>query len=210
MFKAAIFDLDGTIIDSYDLILEAFAKTLRQTGQEYAPEDIYRLFGPPEEIIFKKLDPDNKHNLMNIYIKCYADCHQDYVQLYPGIKDLLDWLQVKNVARAIITGKGHAATQITLRELGIENCFQTIVTGSCVNAYKPEPDGMLRVLEELAVKPGEAFYLGDSPVDIQVAKATGVVPLAALWGSADPGALLELDPHRAFTSPGEMLDWLQN
>jgi HAD superfamily hydrolase (TIGR01549 family) len=210
MLKAAIFDLDGTITDTLPVSAAAFIKTLHQhTGREYTPSEIFAMFGPPEEIIFEHLKPSQGQLLMSDYLANYRQVHPQYASIYPQVTEALTWLKEQGIPCSIVTGKGRDAARITLELMGLEEIFPLVVTGSCVDCPKPEPEGILAVLRTLGVPAQKAFYLGDSPGDIQAARGARVLSLGALWGSRHPEALLKAQPDLAFATPGQFLAWLK-
>lgn len=209
MLKAALFDLDGTLTDSMNLSAQSFIHTLRKhLNKEYTPEGIFALFGPGEEEIFQSLDPRQAADMMQTFLAYYRSSHQELAAAYPGIQSVLDWLK-NRIPMAVITGKGKQPAQITLDALEMSSYFDLVVTGSCVKKYKPDPEGINQVLTCLGVSPNQAFYIGDSPGDIETARRAGVLALAALWGARDPDLLLKHNPDRAFASPEEFLTWLK-
>mgnify|MGYP000944892732 CR=1 FL=1 len=210
MYKAALFDLDGTLTDSMNLSAQAFICTLRQhLQQEFTPEGIFAMFGPAEEEIFQHLDPEQAPDMMQTFLEFYRSRHQEYAQVYPGVIPMLTRLKEK-MPLAVITGKGEKPALITIGELGLDGYFQHIITGSCVKRHKPDPEGILKVLDSLAVKPEQAFYLGDSPGDIESARGAGVTALAALWGASNQERLLKQKPDWSFANPEEFLAWIEN
>ena len=209
MYKAALFDLDGTLTDSMNLSAQAFIHTLRKhLHKEFTPQGIFAMFGPGEEEIFLDLDPNQAQDMMATFLKFYRTHHCTYAQIYPDILSMLDFLQDQGVPMAVITGKGLKPAGITIEECGLAQYFQCLVTGSCVAKHKPDPEGIIQVLNHLQVQPQHAFYLGDSPGDIITARRAGVDAIAALWGARDRDLLLGQDPDYAFETPREFLNWL--
>jgi phosphoglycolate phosphatase-like HAD superfamily hydrolase len=130
-------------------------------------------------------------------------------RLYREIVPALELLERRKVHRAIITGKGEKATGITLATTGLDKWFPLVITGSCTKSPKPNPEGIFRALDKLEVPPVEAFYLGDSPRDVETSHRAGVLSLAALWGSHEKEAVLAQRPDYAFYTPGQFFAWLQ-
>lgn len=209
MYKAALFDLDGTLTDSMNLSAQAFIHTLRiHLGKEFTPEGIFAMFGPGEEEIFHRLDPAQAKEMMETFLDFYQSNHQRFADIYPGVRQVLDWLKGR-IPMAVITGKGKEPALITLAQLGLSDYFDLVVTGSCVKEHKPHPEGIGQILSCFNVLPQQAFYLGDSPGDMETARRAGVAALAALWGARDPEFLIRQEHHRAFANPQEFLAWLE-
>ena len=209
MFKAALFDLDGTLTDSMNLSAQAFIHTFRKhLKREYTPEEIFAMFGPCEEGIFRKEDATQAKAMMETFLAFYRRCHQQYAAVYPGVLPALKLLR-ERMPLAVITGKGKRPALITLEETGLAPYFDLVISGSCVQRHKPDPQGIEMVLQAFAISPQQAFYLGDSPVDIKTARQAGVTALAALWGARDRETLLRQQPDVVFASPEEFAAWVQ-
>lgn len=210
MYRAALFDLDGTLTDSMNLSAQAFIHTLRHhLGKEFTAEGIFAMFGPPEEKIFHRLAPDKAEAMLETYLEFYRREHNRLARLFREMVPALELLEQRKIHRAIITGKGDKATAITLEKTGLNRWFNQVVTGSCVKHPKPNPEGIEKVLAGLDVAPLEAFYVGDSPGDMETARRAGVLSVAALWGARDEEALLAQRPDQAFHTPGQFFAWLQ-
>jgi len=208
MYKAALFDLDGTLTDSMNLSAQAFIHTLRKhLNKEFTPEGIFAMFGPGEEEIFRGLDPDQAPEMIQTFLDFYRGHHHNYAKLYPGVLPMLDWLK-RGIPLAVITGKGKEPAHITIEELGLTGYFDLIITGSCVGRHKPDPEGIIHALDCLKASPEQAFYLGDSPGDVVTARRAGVTALAALWGTRNRELLLGQEPDQAFECPEDLLQWL--
>ena len=210
MYKAALFDLDGTLTDSMNLSAQAFIHTLRKhLNKEFTPQGIFAMFGPAEEEIFLRLDPDQAQDMMETFLDFYRTRHWDYARIYPGVLPMLDWLKGQGIPMGVITGKGLKPASITIEECNLSGCFDYLISGTCVAKHKPDPEGILQVLKSLEVCPSQALYLGDSPGDIETARRAGVDGIAALWGARNRELLLRAEPDQAFESPEEFLDWLK-
>lgn len=209
MYKAALFDLDGTLTDSMNLSAQAFIHTFRKHHKrEYTPAEIFAMFGPCEEGIFRKEDESQAQAMMETFLAFYRRCHKQYAAVYPGVILVLELLK-KQMPLAVITGKGKRPALITLEETGLAPYFDLVISGSCVQRHKPDPQGIEMVLHAFGVSPQQAFYLGDSPGDIKTARRAGVTALAALWGARDRESLLRQQPDSAFASPEEFAAWAQ-
>lgn len=209
MYKAALFDLDGTLTDSMNLSAQAFIYTLRKhLNKEFTPEGIFAMFGPGEEEIFHSLDSQQAPVMMATFLEFYRSHHNTHAEIYPDVVPLLEWFKNEAIPMAVITGKGLKPATITIEECGLGGYFDAVITGSCVKKHKPHPEGLLHVLDLIQVKPEQAFYLGDSPGDIETARRAGVAAIAALWGARDRDFLLKQGPDYAFETPTDFLTWL--
>ena len=203
-----IFDLDGTLTDTLQVALETFREALRVfTGQIYTDEEIVARFGPTEEGMLQQLLPTRWKDCLSLYLRIYEREHRRTGRLFPGIETALDMLKDRGIPLAVVTGKGAHSAAISLTQLGLTSYFDIIETGS--------PEGNIKarciksVLARWRVPPGQTAYLGDAVSDIEVARTTGLIPLAAAWDErADPDTLRRLGPAALFRTVEEFIGWI--
>jgi len=211
MIEAFIFDVDGTLADTYPLIARAFnGFALRYLGREFSVEEIVAKFGPTEsEIVGNMVEPNLRHDAVEYYYRCYENLH-DGTRLYSGISELLSELERREKKLAIFTGKGRRSTDITLDKLGVAHHFAPVITGDDVSRSKPHPEGILKAIEKMKTEPPRTAMVGDHRSDILAGREAGVFTIAALWHGYNNTALVEAHPDAAFSTPYEMLQWVQN
>lgn len=187
--RALLFDLDGTLCDTLPLIYDAFREVLlRHTGRRYEDAEIRPLFGPPEEgVVRRVLTGPQADEALQDYLRLYQHKHAHYVPVFPErVRDLAG-LRASGLPLGIITGKGIGTARISLRETGLEDLFDIVLTGSVGFKHKPAPDGLLLALRALGVGPDRAAFVGDSLVDIQAGKAAGCTTVGVLWQDRPDG-----------------------
>ena len=183
MFKGIIFDIDGTLTSTNELIFKSFNHIAdKYLNRTFSNEEIIAMFGPTEDVILEKWCGDNFESARKDYYEFYRS-HHYMAELYPGIKELLDNLKRKKILLSIFTGKGREASLITLEELGIKNYFTMIVTGDEVENHKPSPEGILQFIDRYKLKKDEVLMIGDSPGDVKASKQAGIKIASALWDS---------------------------
>ena len=183
-FSLAIFDLDGTLADTSQLIFDSFNFVMRKyKSMEMTPSQIMSYFGPPEEIAIKNiLGSDNFDSTWRDYLGYYED-HLNETEVFAGIPELLRALKKIGSHLAIFTGKGNNTTELTLKHHGIRDLFDVIVTGSIVKNHKPSPEGVELALSTLRVDPSMAVLVGDSLSDYRAATSAGIHFIAAMYDS---------------------------
>lgn len=211
MIEAFIFDVDGTLADTYPLITRAFnGFAYKYLGRVLTMQELVSKFGPTEsEIVGNMVRPEIRREAIEYYYRCYEDFH-DGTRLYGGIPELLSELERREKKKAIFTGKGRRSTDITLDKLDIAHRFSPVVTGDDVNCPKPNPEGIITVIEKTGVAPHQTAMVGDHRSDILAGRAAGVFTIAALWHGYNNAALLDTKPDMAFNTPFEMLEWVKN
>ncbi len=187
MYKAVIFDLDGTLLDSLNDILHVLNSTLKHFGlPEISREQAKSYIGNgARELVRLALGSENADRLDDIlayYKERYAQSDNELASLYDGEEDALYALKERGVKIAILTNKPHAAA---MRANGIffeKFCFDLISGQTDGIALKPAPDAVYKILEELRVNKEECLFVGDGEADVLTAKNAGLDCVSVLWG----------------------------
>jgi HAD superfamily hydrolase (TIGR01549 family) len=208
-FTGIIFDIDGTLTSSNQLIFASFNHVAEKyLDKHFSDKEITQLFGPTEDVILKQLIPDNYEEARRDYYDFYKQNH-DMADLYPGIIEVLDFLKDKNILLSIYTGKGRDASVITLKELRVFDYFDMIITGDEVKEHKPSPEGITLFQEKFNLPKENILMVGDAPADINAARAAGVKVASVIWDSYSKDKVLKLSPDFLFSSVSELKEFLQ-
>jgi len=210
-FKAIVFDMDGTIADTIPLTLYALKEAVRElTGKVYSDEEIRAEFGPTDtEIVRKLVDNENREASPEIYIDIFKSNFDRFIKPIEGINELLAFIKSKGIKLGLFTGRSHRLTMIILERLGMDHMFDVIVSGDFTKKPKPDPEGILKALDELNTDAGDSIYVGDFDVDIASSKAAGTKSALALWSSTGDEELIKLKPDMYFRSPYDFIDMLK-
>lgn len=211
-FSGIIFDLDGTLSQTNELIFATFNYVAKKyIGKTFTPDEIIKLFGPTEEVTIEKLvGNDYAEKAMNDFYTFYETHHPNMANAYEGIKCVLELLRKRGVLLAIFTGKGKRTTFITLDKIGIRDYFDLIITGDDVTNHKPSADGIRKVMKYFKLQPGEILMVGDSVADVKAANDAGVPIAAVLWDSYSKEKVMQMEVDYRFESVGEFSQWLEN
>ncbi len=209
-YKGIIFDIDGTLTSTNELIFATFNHIAQKyEGRTYSEQEIIAMFGPTEDVILKeKFNGDKFKEVYEEYYKFYRENHPRMADLYPGIVDILIELKQKKIYTSIFTGKGRKTTEITLEILGIKNFFDMIVTGDDVVNHKPSPEGILKFLNEFNLNRDEALMVGDSIADIVAANEAGIDIASVVWDSYAKEDVIKLNPLH-FETVNSFRQWLE-
>ena len=209
-FDGIIFDVDGTLTSTNDLIFESF----RYISKKYfnknpSNNEIMSLFGPTENVILKEWSGDNYEKVKDDYYNFYSDNHH-MAKLYPGIKEILDFLKSKKVLLSIFTGKGREAAEITLKKLKIFDYFDLVVTGDDVINHKPSAEGINKFIDKFSLAKKKVLMIGDSPSDIKAARSAGVKIASAIWDSYVKKEVLQSGSDYIFREVKDLEEFIKN
>jgi HAD superfamily hydrolase (TIGR01509 family) len=208
--KAAIFDLDGTLLDSLPLTFTAFREALRPwVGRDLTDQEIYARFGPADhEIVASWAGPEHAAEAVNRLMDAYARSVEQ-VAPYDGVLAMLEVLKGRGLRLALCTGRGRPSTELLIQHLGLGTWFDVVVTGEEVPCPKPEPDGILRTAELLEIPPGQVLYTGDSVKDVDAGVRAGAFTVAALWAGTEPFSPGLARAHALAHHPREIVELLK-
>lgn len=214
-YKAVLFDLDGTLIDSVEDIGDAANRVLANKGFPTHPVATYRLFvGEGVKVLFNRALPAEKRN-QDFVDTCLKEFVEDYRQnynvkskLYDGIPDLLDTLKAQGLKIAVLSNKPDAITKDCVTSLLAPWEFDVVLGQRDSVPRKPDPQGAFEVAEKLALAPSDFLYLGDTAIDMQTAVAAGMFPIGVLWGFRPLSELQANGAQALIDAPTQLLDLL--
>ena len=185
--KAALFDLDGTVIDSLAGIHATASAVLRERGHAALERAaLQALVGAPLESIFATLvpalDDGGCVTYANHYRELYWTVGVPQTPLFPGVAQLLSSLGPADVGLAVVTTKRADVAAHVLEATGIARYFRAVVGGDSTPHHKPHPAPALAALEALSAAPASAAVVGDTTFDVLMARAAGCRPIAVGWG----------------------------
>jgi len=197
MIRLAVFDLDGTLVDSRrDLANAANALVAGLGGRPLSEEAIGRMVGEGAAVLVRRvltaanLDPDAPGALPR-FLELYDERLTEHTVPYGGIVEALDTLAAR-MPLAVLTNKPQRATDRLLESLELAPYFGRVVGGDSMLGRKPEPAGLLGLCDGAGVLPEEAILIGDSPIDLETARRAGTQVLLVSYGFGfrfDPAAL---------------------
>ncbi|MCZ7611516.1 MAG: HAD family hydrolase [Ignavibacterium sp.] len=207
-FKGIIFDVDGTLTYTNQLIFDSFNHITRKyLGKTFSDEEIIALFGPTEDVILKEMCKDEYESARRDYYKYYKDNHA-IAKLYEGIESLIIEIKNAGLLLSVFTGKGRTSALITLDEFGLTKYFDMIVSGDDVTDYKPSPEGIIKFLREFKLNPNEVLMIGDAPSDIKASIEAGVQIASVVWDSYAEEKVRKLNSNNLFHSVDELRSFI--
>jgi pyrophosphatase PpaX len=216
--RAILFDLDGTLIDTTDLILRCFSHSWRAVyGLEHARAALIATFGIPLREAMRRLlaqaggnttdgDDDLIERLLAEYRSFNVANHDVIARPFEGARPVIETLRHRGYAIGVVTSKGRDLATRGLQLCALDELLHAAICLEDTRVHKPAPEPILAALERLKVSREEAAYVGDSCHDIVAGRRAGVKTVAALWGPM-PRADLECEsPDYLAGSFGDLLD----
>lgn len=212
MYKAVIFDLDGTLTNTLTDIATAMNRALRLNGLPEYPEEAYRyMVGNGAKTLAVRAVGDHQE-LMQAVLADYQAYYETHTRVatcpYQGIPELLAALQARGLKLCVLSNKPHADTNNVVRYF-FADIDWAIIRGQMEGVpVKPDPAGAFAITEALALSPEECLYLGDTNVDMNTACNAGMFPVGVLWGFRGEKELLDNGARKLLHHPLELLELL--
>ncbi len=196
-----LYDLDGTIVDSNELIVATFAKVFA----EHLPQivltkaDFVQMMGPPLLETFQTYvtDPDTIEAMIQTYLKHYRADEFDYLTVYPGMLEALKFFHEHGFKQVIVTTKYHRSAAPSIRHFGIDQWIDGVIALEDVKRPKPDPEPIRLAMSRF---PGmKAIMIGDNTTDILAGKNAGILTLGVRYS-------YKLDELKAANPDG----WIEN
>lgn len=181
MIKLVAFDLDGTIADTIPMCIRAFQEAVSSyTHGVLSEEEIIQTFGLNEEGMIKQLvSGDDWLKALDDFYAIYERMHSSCPAPLGGIYEFIQELKDHSIAVALVTGKGAKSCMITLKQFGMEACFERVETGSAEKNRKAE--AITDLLRSYHLQVDEMLYIGDAFSDVTACREAGVTCLSAAW-----------------------------
>lgn len=203
-----LFDLDGTLIDSVDLIIDSYHHTFRQHGLALTSrEELIDGIGTPLAAVFGRMT--DQRSEIDAWIATYREFnlahHDTRVRAFPGVVDMVQRIHRGGRRLGVVTSKNNAGARRGLRLIGLEEVMSVVVGADDVKRHKPDPEPVEQALARLDVAPHTAVFIGDSHHDVASGKAAGVRTIAVCWGPISRERLALAGPDHLCSSIDEVL-----
>ena len=184
-FPAILFDFDGTLVDSIELILESYRHTMRVHRGDAMSDALWlESLGKPLRVQFREFtdDPAEVEAMIATYREWNLANHDTMVSAYPGALATVTRLKLAGARMGIVTSKNLGGLKRGLTLCGFDGLFESLITSDMLEASKPDPAPVHAALNQLGARPEEALMVGDSPHDVAAGRNAGTRTAACLWG----------------------------
>jgi pyrophosphatase PpaX len=198
LLKAALFDFDGTLVDTTEMIYQGMRHAASTVlGRDNIPrETLLANVGQPLPRQMELIDAEKAELLLEAYRHHHEENHDALIQEFPQVAQALSRLRSAGIKVAVVTSKRRVSVEMALNNFpDLRNVVDRFVTMEDTNEHKPHPEPLWRGLELVGGVPKEeAAYVGDSPFDVEAAKAAGLTSVAVSWGAFSEDRLREAEP----------------
>lgn len=206
--EGLLFDADGTLIDTYDIILASMRHTVNDLyGGSFDADELMAGVGTPlydQMLRFADGNAEQAAQMVDDYRAHNDAIHDAGIRAFSDTKDALAELAAAGYRMGVVTSKRHQMAELGLELSGILGFFEFVIGSDDWPEHKPAPGPILHGCELLGIDPAHCAYIGDSPYDLQAGRAAGCMTIAALWGMFPPATLEDERPDRACSSLSEV------
>lgn len=183
MIQAILFDIDGTLLDTHELVLRSFEHTL--TTHQIPPltrEELMKVIGPGAKIVYAEIAPNHDSQILFDTHRKFQAENTHLSKPFTKTVSTLQELKKRNIKMSAITTRSSMSSVKTLKEAGIFHFFDTVLSFEDVKRPKPHPEGLLTALSYMKIKPENAAMVGDTEIDIQAGRAAGTKTVGITTG----------------------------
>lgn len=212
--EAIIFDVDGTLVDSVEAYRVVAERAAAPYGISVTRQVVCQALNNNHPTFWELVVPKDWPNQAKLIahlkqeaMRQWPAILKEYGGIFSGLEKTLEQLHHRGLRMAIVTGS-HGGSLQPLKEARLTHFFETVITAKDVEKRKPDPEGLLKCLNFMAINPQKAIYIGDTPTDIQAAKAAGTASVAVLSGAGDSALLSAAGPDRLIYSHTQLSETL--
>ena len=210
-YKAILFDLDGTLLDTLEDLATAANRALGTLGLPAHPTDAYRVFvGDGLRTLAERILPGEQRSaaqvdeLVAAFEREYSRTWNERTAPYAGVPEMLDRLTGDGYRMSVLSNKPDAFTRLCVEQLLPHWTFAPLYGQRPGVPKKPDPAAALAIAAELDLDPAEVLYLGDTATDMHTARAAGMAAVGVLWGFRSADELRAAGARHLITHPGEL------
>ena len=205
-WPVVLFDLDGTVIDTVELIRASHEHALREVlGVELPDEELMAGIGTPLRQQMEVFSAEHADELFHAYRAWNHANTARLIRSYDGIDEVLVELEREGARLGIVTSKMRDAVDLAWAALPPPIVWDCVIAAEDSELHKPHPAPLLAALARIGAAPADAVYVGDSPFDLQAARAAGCACIGVTWGAFRREALAAEDPIAIVDTPAELL-----
>ncbi len=186
-YTCMLFDVDGTLLDTKNLILASFRAMLHEYGGDHiTDETVISHMGIPLdrqiELFLGITEPQKVAEIRAFYVDFQKEIYKDYIRPFEGVRESLEKLKEHGIVLGIVTSRLLPSLVSYLEFTGLSDFFSVIITPEITEKHKPHPEPVLTAMEKLKALPEKTAFVGDAVFDMQAGQSAGVATVFAGWG----------------------------
>lgn len=204
-YKAIIYDIDGTILNTLNMNMYPLLQIIKEeTGETWSFNQVLKFAAYPGMKVMEELKVKDPEATYARWVK-YVNAYEESATLYDGFMDVFEVFKKNDIKQAIVSAKTHKQYEIDICSKGIDQYMDTVILAEDTTKHKPDPEPLLKCIENLNVPKEEVIYIGDALSDQQSSINAGIDFGYAKWGSVSTSPL-----HGTYTfeSPTNLLKLL--
>ncbi|MEA3277019.1 MAG: HAD-IA family hydrolase [Pseudomonadota bacterium] len=212
-FKLIVFDWDGTLMDSEARIVACIQAAFSDVGAQPPTLDASRnIIGlglhEAMESLWPESSDEQRNGVVDAYRRHFLGANETPSPLFPGAREVVDWLADRGYLLAVATGKSRRGLDSVLASTGLTDRFHAT---RCADETfsKPHPEMLLQLMDELGVRGTDTLMVGDTEYDMEMARSAGASALAVCYGVHERERLLKYRPLECLATLSKMPDWLE-
>lgn len=214
IYKAVLFDLDGTLLNTLEDMTNCANRVLGRLGfPQHSPEDYKCFVGDGREVLASRIIPSSHRDaitiaeVVNMIDDEYSRHWADTTRPYDGIRELLQALTDRGTKMAVLSNKPDNIAKVMVATMLSYWRFELVIGARPSVPKKPSPVVALHIAQCLKIVPSEFLYLGDTDTDMKTADASGMYPIGVLWGFRTADELLDNGAKALISKPRELLEF---
>lgn len=211
MISTVLFDFDGTLVDSNQLITSSHLYVLeKHFPNQYDEKSVLKFNGPPLRDVYEQIDAENAELLIAEYRKYNIQHHDELVSLFPDVKKSLGKLRENGIQVAIVSTKVRKTLDKGIELFNLAPYFDAIFSGDDYANQKPDPEPILKAMHHLNAKPETTVMVGDNWQDIEAAHRAGVKGIFVEWSEKTIDEIAPFKPDKIVESMSDLTEWIIN
>lgn len=205
-YSVVLFDLDGTLLDTNELIFASFQYTLdRYSPGTYSREAIIPLLGEPLDDTLKRFDPEQAEAMADTYREHNIAHHDQLIKLFPYVHEVVAKLYEAGIELGIVTNKQRITAEMGLDRYDLRRFMKTVICYGDAERPKPDAAPIQLALKQMGATAEQALMVGDSRLDLIAAQRAGVDSAVVAWSLHDPALLQQYSPTHTIIDMRELL-----
>ncbi len=205
--ETILFDFDGTLFNTNELIVRTFQHVLDEYYPgEYTEEDIAPFLGPPLIDTFQQIDPNRYEELVAEYRRWNIAHHDDYAHEFEGVSEALRALKRRGIQLAVVSTKRADILHKGIRQLEANDVFDVIISLDDVQHAKPHPEPLQKAMDAIGAKKETTWMVGDNSHDIEGGHRAGVYTIGVAWSMKGAHYLRQFQPDVIVETMQQIVD----